>query len=116
MKDKILDWFAHGERGISSEAMACAVADIKPIEKWVKYGNHPLDPDDFKRCVKFLDAVPEARQHMNKVAALSNVWARLIEHWDELEALFREEYQTNSAPRLYKRMPRLYERMKNLGC
>ena len=30
MKDKILDWFAHGECGVSSEAMACAVAGMSP--------------------------------------------------------------------------------------
>jgi len=107
MKDKILEWFANGERGISSEAMACAVSDMKPNESWARFGNHPSDPDDFKRCVKFLEAVPEARQHMNKVAALSKVWARLVEHRDELEALFREEYPTKSTPKLYERMKKL---------
>lgn len=109
MKDKILEWFATGERGISSEAMACAVADIKPNDLHARFGNHPSDPDDFERCVKFLAAVPEARLHMGKVAKLSTVWARMVEHWEELEALFTEEYPTNSAPKLY-------ERMKQLGC
>ena len=109
MKDEVLKWFVQGETGISSEALASAVCDIEPDKTWAKFGNHPGDPDDFKRCVKFLDAVPEARQHMGKVAKLSKVWARLVEHWDELESLFREEYPTKSAPRLY-------ERMKQLGC
>lgn len=109
MKDKILEWFATGERGISSEAMACAVADITPNESWGRFGNHPSDPDDFKRCVKFLDAVPEARQNLKKIAALSEVWARLVEHWDELEDLFHEEWPSRNAPKLY-------ERMKQLGC
>lgn len=109
MKDKILDWFAHGERGISSEAMACAVGGMKPNDFWARFGNHPSDPDDLKRCIKFLDAVPEARQHLGEVAKLSKTWAKLIEHWDELEAMFREEFPTGKTPKLY-------QRMKNLGC
>lgn len=109
MKDDVLKWFVQGETGVSSKALAAAVCDLAPDETWAKFGNHPADPDDFKRCVKFLDAVPEARQHLHKVAALSDVWARLVEHWDELEALFREEWPTKS-------VPKLYERMKQLGC
>ncbi len=73
MKDKILDWFARGKRGISSEAMACAVADMMPSERLAKFSNHPNDPDDFKRCVKFLDAVPEARRSARSGGALC--WA-----------------------------------------
>lgn len=109
MKDKVLEWFVQGETGISSEAMARAVCGMARDREWSAWGDHPSDPDDFKRCVKFLGAVPEARQHMDKVAKLSKVWKRLVEHWDELESLFREEYPTKSAPRLY-------ERMKQLGC
>ena len=109
MKDKILDWFAHGECGVSSEAMACAVAGMAPKKRWAAFGNHPCDPDDFKRCIKFLDAVPEARQHLGEVAKISTTWAGLIAHWDELEALFRAEYPTGKAPKLY-------ERMKELKC
>ena len=41
------------------------------------------------------------------MAAPSKVWRVLVEHWDELEALFREEYPTKSAPKLYERMKKL---------
>ena len=109
MNDKILKWFIQGETGISSKALAAAVCGLEPDETRVKFGNHPADPDDFKRCVKFLDSVPEARLYLNRAKALSEVWTRLVEHWDELESLFREEYPTKSAPRLYSRM-------KELGC
>lgn len=109
MKDKILEWFANGETGISSKAMARAIAGIKPDKERDCSGDHPRDPADFKRCVKLLEAVPEARQHMNEVAKLSDVWALLVEHWVELEELFYEEWPTGRAPKLY-------ERMKQLGC
>lgn len=109
MKDDVLKWLIHGETGISSKAMAAAVCDIEPDARWSKFGNHPSDTHDFNRCVKFLDSVPEARKHMRKVAALSDVWARLVDHWDELEALCRKESRGDSALKLYKRM-------KELGC
>lgn len=87
MKDKILEWFANGRVGASSKAMACAVADL-PNDK-----SHPHDPDDLSRCLKFLAAVPEARQHLNKVAALSDYWAALICNFAEIEACFLAEFK-----------------------
>lgn len=109
MKTKVLNWFVSGETGISSETMAAAVCDIKPNKKWSGLGNHPSDPDDFKRCVKFLEAVPEARNHLNKVAALSKQWEKLITNWDELEMLFHEEFTSGKGTKLFARM-------KELGC
>lgn len=106
MKDKVLEWFAHGETGTSSKAMACAVCDIEPREGWQ---NHPRDPDDLKRCVFFLDEVPEARQHLHKVAKLSSRWSILIQHWDELEAMLRKELPAGRAPLTYRRMKELFE-------
>ena len=85
MNDKILEWFATGERGVSSEAMALAVAGF-PSSRW--HHNNPSDSGDFGRCVKFLHHVPEARQHMDKVAALSPVWAKLVDEWSSLEASY----------------------------
>lgn len=88
MKNKILNWFATGEIGISSKAMASAIADIPLEDKW---SNHPHDPDDLSRCLKFLAAVPEARQHLHKVAKLSKKWEKLIARWDEVEKSFIDE-------------------------
>ena len=100
MKDKILEWLIHGERGVSSESMACAVLGMKP-----KLMCHPIDHADFMRCVKFLDAVPEARNYLKDVAKLSGTWAILVENWDELETLYRSGDSS-----------KLYSQMKRLGC
>lgn len=100
MKDKILQWLVHGERGISSEAIACAVIGLKP-----RYIYHPIDSADFMRCVKFLDAVPEARQYLTAVAELSETWAILVENWESLEKLYRSGD-----------FSKLYSQMKRLGC
>lgn len=72
--------------------------------KMGKFGNHPSDPDDLKRCIRLLELIPEARNHMDKVSAISDVWARLVENWDELESLYQEEYPTGKAPKCYSRM------------
>ena len=114
MKDAILDWYANGETGISSKAMASALVDIIPTNQWAKFGNHPSDPSDFNRCLKLLNAVPEARNHMDKVAKLSDVWARLVDRWDELEKCFLDEvgYDWCKA----KEAPKTYALMKEIGC
>jgi len=87
MKDKILEWFATGRVGASSKAMACAVAGM-PNDK-----SHPHDPDDLNRCLLFLKAVPEARDHFDKVAAMNDYWKVLIENFAEIEACFIAEFK-----------------------
>lgn len=101
MKTEILEWFANGERGSSSEAIACVLAGIERKE----YDNHPYDPSDLRRCMLLLDAVHGSREHLDKVAQLSGSWAALIENWSELENLLREEMAAgNRAPKTYTRM------------
>jgi hypothetical protein len=86
MKGNILAWFSTGEVGLSSAAMATRIAGISGGGK-----NHPHDPDDLNRCLLFLAAVPEARQHMDKLRSLSPVWSRLVDRWDEIEDMFLDE-------------------------
>jgi hypothetical protein len=90
MKDKILKWFATGRVGCSSKAMACCFADIPVHDK-----SHPYDPDDLNRCLLLLKAVPEAREHMDKLKSLSETWSKLVDKWDEVEALFLDEVGLN---------------------
>ena len=114
MKDKILNWFATGESGISSKAMACAIADLQFDKMWAGCGNHPSDPADFNLCLKFLAAVPEARQQLDKVAALSKTWAKLVENWAGVEKCFIDEVgfdwcKGGSAKKTF-------DLMKSIGC
>ena len=109
MKDKILNWLGTGRVGSSSKAMALAVADVESNET-----SHPYDPDDLNRCLLFLETVPEARQHFDKVAALSGKWEKLINRWDEVEKCFLDEVGLNprngsSAPKTYNLMEDVYE-------
>lgn len=75
---------------------------------------HPHDPDDFARCRKLLEAVPELAPRLNEMKAASSVWASLVEAWDELCRLMDEE-----APEWREgkgSSPKTYARMKALGC
>ena len=104
MRDKILTWFANGRTGASSEAMAGCIAGIEGGRK-----SFPLDPADFNRCLLFLAAVPEARDHLDEVATISPVWGRLVARWDEIEKTFLDEAgldwcKSFSAPETYRLM------------
>ena len=114
MNAKILAWYANGETGISSKAMAAVFSGQIPDKNWARFGNHPSDPSDFLRCLKFLDAVPEAKEQLQKLKTLSPVWAKLVDNWDALEKVFIEEVGKNwcnggSAKKTY-------DFMKSLGC
>jgi len=109
VKDKILYWLATGQVGASSKAMAFQVLGL-PNNK-----SFPWDAPDFNRCLLFLDAVPEARDHMDKIADISPVWQRFVNSWDEIEACFLDEVGLNwshgeSAPKTYDLIKKvLYE-------
>jgi len=110
VKTKILEWFAMGRIGASSKAMACKLAGFEGDN------SHPVDPDDFNRCLLFLKTVPEAREHMDKISSLSESWRVLVKHWDEIESLFLREVGLNwskgrSAPITYELMNKLLKRV-----
>jgi hypothetical protein len=85
IQSKVLNWVATGRVGQSSKAMAMTACGL-PSE-----GDYPLDPDDLNRCLKMLIAVPEVREHFDKIAALGVVWGRIISRWDEIESSFLDE-------------------------
>jgi hypothetical protein len=103
--EKIIDWFAHGEIGLSSGHMATIAGGS------TGNGFAPGDPDDLNRCIKLVDSVPEVREHFPAIAASSPRWNAVIEHWDELVSLFTEE----AAGRRYFSAPKTWSRMKELG-
>ena len=76
---KVLDWFIAGETGMSSKCMASRLTG-RDHDK-----SHPHDGGDFRRCLGLLDAVPELRERLPEMAAVSEYWAALIENWDAIE-------------------------------
>lgn len=63
--------------------------------------DYPHDPADLCRCLK---VSPEAPEHMR---SRSPEWAALVDHWEELAELLREEHPSGWAPKTYARMKEL---------
>ena len=102
---QILGWLSTGDTGLSSETIAFwAGYDVMREDH-----SHPVDPADFNRCLKLLDAAPLLRERLSKMAMLNDTWARFVERWDEIEATFLEEVgfdfcKGKSAPKTYALM------------
>lgn len=88
IKSEILNWLANGEVGMSSKTIAYKMAGIVYNDS---YGAHPLDPSDFKRCLKLVNMIPEIRPRLDEMRAVSKYWNALIENWDKLEKCFMDE-------------------------
>jgi hypothetical protein len=103
IQTKVLQWIATGRVGQSSKTMAMTACDMPSS------GDYPHDPDDLNRCLIMLLAVPEVRDHFDKIAALGVVWGRLIGRWAEIECSFLDEVgldwcKARSAPKTYELM------------
>lgn len=104
----IAAWFVNGEVGLSSECMAAVALGYRP-----RRGSHPLDPSDLNRCLKLVQAVPAVRRDFPKIRKVSKRWRAVIDHWDELKAMFVAEVGWDWSAA--KSAPRTYQRMKDLG-
>ena len=97
LKKHVLCWFATGEIGQSSKAMAFCAAGVN--------GNidHPYDPADLRRCMLLVEQIPEIEVHFDKIAKLSDTWEQIILNWHDLIRMLKVEMESgNEAPVTYK--------------
>ena len=89
-QEKAMWWIANGDVGMSSKTMWNFFMKNKqfPI-------NHPHDPDDFSRCYKLLEAVPEWKILVPRLAVLSKEWKALSENWDKLTEMYEQNVRGN---------------------
>ena len=101
---EMLDWFMGGDTGISSETIMyfCVTGDLPK-----RRSCPPSDPSDFGRCHRLIEEFPQIKKEFRRIKTYSQQWGRLIDHWDELTALYLEEKASGSCPKLYKRMKEL---------
>ena len=104
-----MSWLLSGHTGLSSECIMATLLSGGKVNgaDWYHSTAYPRDPSDFKRCVELLKAVPSFRERLDLMKGVSNKWAVLVEHWDELENLLNEEIKNRSAPKTYDRMKQL---------
>lgn len=107
-------WAINGEQGMSSKTMFNKLASSIGVRKLKNdYPCTPSDPDDFKRCYKLLQAVPQWKLRLNELKTLSPVWANLVDNWDKLTEMFEQNQREDW--KNYKKVG-MYEFMKSLGC
>jgi hypothetical protein len=87
-------WITNGHVGMSSKTMWSCFMGVQKFQI-----NHPYDPDDFSRCFKLLEAVPEWKERILELSSLSIPWKNLAENWDMLTLMYVRnvnEYWKNS--------------------
>lgn len=104
-------WLNNGEHGISSKTMFKYLCSFYKIA--ISYESTPSDPDDFKRCYKLLQAVPQWKSELHKMKSVSPVWAKLVDNWDKLTEMYEQNVREDW--KNYKKVG-MYEFMKSLGC
>lgn len=103
-------WLKHGEQGMSSKAIFQRLGRHQ-FDK--DYRNHPSDPDDFKRCYKLLEMIPEWKPLIGEMASVSNEWSNLSDNWTKLTDMYEKNVKEDW--KNYKEIG-MYEFMKSLGC
>lgn len=85
-KSAIDAWIAGCDTGISSKTIFSVMtgrpfmSDFRP--------DIPHDPDDFGRCYRLLEKIPEWRARMPEVAEKYPAWKGLVENWEGLTAMY----------------------------
>lgn len=102
VKEKAMWWIANGHVVMSSKTMWNCLMGNKNFEI-----NHPYDPDDFSRCWKLLEAVPEWETELHKLKQLSKAWSNLVDNWDKLNEYFIDMQKVKKANGMYEFMQTL---------
>lgn len=89
MHERVLEWFASGDTGLSSKTIALWLTIRGVPAGWGPYT--PADPSDLGRCLRLLARVPEFRERFSEMTHAGELWPTFVERWDEIEAVFIEE-------------------------
>ena len=101
------EWAAGPDSGLSSQAIVQVLTGARVLGSWDASHRTPRDPSDFGRCHRMLQRFPELRARLHEISATRPEWTGLVEHWDELTALYEEEAPSGEAPKLYARIQEL---------
>jgi len=80
-------WLAGNDTGISSRTIHNVLrGQTKPDDGWG--WSAPWDADDFGRCARLIDLIPEWEDRIHEVADMCRSWRPIADCWDELKALY----------------------------
>jgi hypothetical protein len=78
-------WRRSDDTGLSSLYLAAALRG-----QCTPRLEYPHDSDDFGRCVRLLEAVPELRPRLELLANAPQPWPKLLAVWGRAERLYHE--------------------------
>lgn len=90
---RLCDWYASGDTGLSSKAIARAALGLQPRETSGRMGDdlfYPVDWFDFGRCRRLIQQVPEAQNGLSRLAVYSAPWRYISQNWEEMVRLYDE--------------------------
>lgn len=94
IETKILNWFFTGHVGSSSKTMAAIAVD----QEEVMFGfDRPHDSSDFYRCYELVKAVPEIKDHFDKIKERCPEFGPILDRWDELCELFDADTKNSTS-------------------
>jgi hypothetical protein len=104
-------WLKNGEQGLSSQTIFKHLGGVNLLGQW--NDTHPSDLDDFKRCYKLLQAIPQWKSKLHIMKTVSPVWEKLVDNWDKLSHMYEQNVKED-----WKNCKKIgmYEFMQSLGC
>lgn len=106
--DRAMWWITSGETGSSSKTMFGLF-----MHGITERPSHPYDPDDFKRCYKLLELIPEWKERIMELKVLSTAWENLANNWGKLTEMFeqneRESWKNYKVIGMFEYMQKLIQ-------
>jgi hypothetical protein len=82
-------WLKGYDTGCSSMTIAVVLTDVNTPALYRDHiGDVPHDADDFGRCLRLLETMPEFATRLQGVADEYPIWQPLVSAWDELTGLY----------------------------
>ena len=101
INDRMNQWLASGERGISSDTL---FEKLSGRGLGSRYKSHPLDPNDFRRCYLLLKLIPEWKNDLDKLREINYTWDQLVNNWDKLTEMLEEQLSTKKPNGMFEFM------------
>ncbi|TNV22107.1 hypothetical protein FH968_04320 [Buttiauxella sp. B2] len=95
-------WLASDDTGLSSKFMASVLS----YGHFTAPNNYPRDPDDFGRCMRLVQAVPEFKGLIHLLVDHGPEWEAVANNWER----WVELYSSGDGRELYKEMKASYAR------
>lgn len=109
-----MNWITTGEVGISSKTMWAALTGAVEGGRKGGFGRYsfdvPHDPDDFRRCLSFVNYCEVTPDSLQKVKEVFPWWGPQIDNWPRLVELWNEESPSGRCPKLYDLLQELEDR------